>query len=1167
MATDSTEIRRKSRFTDANPLPFSQVPTHVSHLDQLSHDGKAQSLSAFESSAIGEKRQRADVPTENSHAYSISELKNAGAVESSHTNARKIGIESQTDMEEGEVLSSRVGTGTHRSENPPAHSQVGTSNSATKGIEDKKQEKLAQWRKRLANRKGASAEGSTVSETSTSNQTSSASALPTVPTEKSQDAPNEPILGASVSFSLSRGLGGKKSVFGRSAPLSSPPSSSAFAFDTAPTVSTQVKPLHRGALVGSVFGDEDAWSVSGQAKKKPAFLFDQEESTALSASSAPSQMDNQSLDVDPLDAFVDMIQSHVEQTPAPEGVKPGVVYFEDIVSQIQDSSPLEEEEKPGSLDATYATSVGTTQSEEPIAEDDEEYRKAFVEAVRSKEFMPPSDEGIVEGESSTRSRDAVPVFAMTDKIDEDEALYASEEWQAKDSSLALLNKKLASKEIKPVDHEKMDYLPFNKALYIESSEIAKLTDEEVQEIRDELEIKIRGKNIPKPLLSWDHTGLSSTMLEVLRAQNFAAPFAIQRQALPLIMSGRDVIGLARTGSGKTLAYLLPLFRQIGDQPPLLEGDGPIGLVLAPSRELVIQIAAEARKFCRALGIRVTGVYGGVSVAEQIADIRRKTEIIVATPGRLIDILSLNAGKLLSFARVTYVVLDEADRLMDSGFEPQISRILSIMRPDRQLVMFSATFPPHVESLARKVLKHAPAEIVVGGRSKASPAIAQWVEVREEEDKFRRLLQLLGEWYERGSVLIFVDTQDHCDNLYMNLYRAGYPCLLLHGGQDQVDRDQAIADFKSGAHTLMVATSVAGRGLDVRNLVLVINYTAPNHLEDYVHRVGRTGRAGQKGTAFTFISPSEAAYAGDLIRALKDAKQSHHIPEELVKLWETHKKNVGEGKARNRISGFTATKGYRFDETEKSQSEAAREREKIAYELAQGIITLDEVIEEEAAKKRAQEESERLEDYAADNSVFTQPEESAAKSEKAETVPQPPPVPEGPEVTAEELEILKTKAEAMRRAYSIGLSSLEDTEAAEKAYTDALTRFESINAAKFASAADAARAAAANIQKKLTASGALAEDAVSLSEELEINEYPQMARWKLMREYVKRIEEYANVSISLRGIYVAPKQPVPPNERKLHLLIQGVDPISIRKAKSECLRVLEEETRKIALSRN
>jgi ATP-dependent RNA helicase DDX46/PRP5 len=401
-------------------------------------------------------------------------------------------------------------------------------------------------------------------------------------------------------------------------------------------------------------------------------------------------------------------------------------------------------------------------------------------------------------------------------------------------------KKLKKKEIKVVDHSRQNYISIRKNFYIEAPEISALTSQEVDIYRKQfLEgVKIRGKNCPNPIKRWTQCGLPAKVMDVIQKLGYSKPFPIQAQAIPAIMSGRDVLACAKTGSGKTLAFVLPMLRHILDQPPLGENDGPIGLIVAPTRELAIQIAAEANKFCKPLGIRLACCYGGAGIAEQISQLKRGAEIVVGTPGRLIDMICANSGKLTNLKRVTYVVLDEADRCFDMGFEPQISAVLQNVRPDRQTMMFSATFPKQIEGLAKRVLSN-PLEIIIGGRSVASDTIDQYVEVVEDNTKFRRLLNILSDWYEKGSILIFCDRKESVDVLFSELIKAGYLCFGLHGGMDQSDRDYTILDFKKKVRTVMVATSVAARGLDVKDLVLVVNYTCPNHYEDYIHRIGRT----------------------------------------------------------------------------------------------------------------------------------------------------------------------------------------------------------------------------------------------------------------------------------------------------------------------------------------
>ncbi|PSC68276.1 DEAD-box ATP-dependent RNA helicase 42 isoform A [Micractinium conductrix] len=484
-----------------------------------------------------------------------------------------------------------------------------------------------------------------------------------------------------------------------------------------------------------------------------------------------------------------------------------------------------------------------------------------------------------------------------------------------------------------VDHAAIQYPPFRRNFYIEVPELARMSEEEVAAYRRQLDgVKVRGKHVPKPVKNWNQCGLSTRILEVLRKGGFERPLSIQAQALPVIMSGRDCIGIAKTGSGKTLAFVLPMLRHVKDQPPLANGDGPVALCMAPTRELVTQIGKEVKQFAKVVALNCTTVYGGSGVANQITELKRGTEIVVCTPGRMIDILVTSGGKITNLRRVTYLVLDEADRMFDMGFEPQIMRIVQNIRPDRQTVMFSATFPRQVEVLARQVLSN-PVEIQVGGRSVVNKDITQYVEIRPEEDRFLRLLEVLGEWYEKGKLLIFVSSQDRCDTLFRDLLRAGYPCLSLHGGKDQSDRESTVADFKANVCNILVATSVAARGLDVKDLVLVVNYDVPNHHEDYVHRVGRTGRAGAKGTAITFIGPDEDQYAPDLVKALKESGAP--IPADLAELSEAFEKKRKEGRAQAHGSGFGGS-GFKFDSTEDGQVKAYKKAQQKQAAKAAGV---------------------------------------------------------------------------------------------------------------------------------------------------------------------------------------------------------------------------------------
>ncbi|KAJ2963198.1 hypothetical protein NQ176_g10878 [Zarea fungicola] len=497
------------------------------------------------------------------------------------------------------------------------------------------------------------------------------------------------------------------------------------------------------------------------------------------------------------------------------------------------------------------------------------------------------------------------------KLPEPEAYFSDDDYgfeveNEPDAStvLAMANKR-KKKEIPTVDYSKFEIQPIRKNFWVEPIELSELNETEVAELRAELDgIKVSGKDVPKPVQKWAQCGLTRQTLDVIQDMGFDKPTSIQMQALPALMSGRDVVGVAKTGSGKTMAFLLPMFRHIKDQPPLKDNDGPIGLIMTPTRELATQIHRDCKPFLKMMGLRSVCAYGGAPIRDQIAELKRGTEIIVCTPGRMIDLLAANQGRVTNLRRVTYVVLDEADRMFDMGFEPQVMKIFANMRPDKQTILFSATMPRIIDSLTKKVLK-SPIEITVGGRSVVAKEIEQIVEVRDENTKFHRVLELLGELYdndEDARSLIFVERQEKADDLLKELMMKGYPCMSIHGGKDQVDRDSTISDFKKGVVPILIATSVAARGLDVKQLKLVINYDAPNHLEDYVHRAGRTGRAGNTGVAVTFITPEQENCAPGIAKALEQSEQP--VPERLNEMRKAHREKVKSGKAKD-TSGFGA----------------------------------------------------------------------------------------------------------------------------------------------------------------------------------------------------------------------------------------------------------------------
>ncbi|MGH0166490.1 UNVERIFIED_CONTAM: hypothetical protein FKN15_072601, partial [Acipenser sinensis] len=691
------------------------------------------------------------------------------------------------------------------------------------------------------------------------------------------------------------------------------------------------------------------------------------------------------------------------------------------------------------------------------------------------------------------------------------------------------------KLLEPVDHQKIEYEPYRKNFYVEVPELTRMSPEDVHVYRLELEgITVKGKGCPKPIKTWVQCGISMKILSALKKQNYDKPTPIQAQAIPAIMCGRDLIGIAKTGSGKTIAFLLPMFRHIMDQRPLEEAEGPIAVIMTPTRELALQITKECKKCSKPLGLRVVCVYGGTGISEQIAELKRGAEIIVCTPGRMIDMLGANNGRVTNLRRVTYVVIDEADRMFDMGFEPQVMRIVDNIRPDRQTVMFSATFPRAMEALARRILSK-PVEVQVGGRSIVCSDVEQHVIVLEEENKFLKLLELLGHYQEKGSVIIFVDKQEHADGLLKDLMKASYPCMSLHGGIDQYDRDSIINDFKNGACRLLVATSVAARGLDVKHLILVINYNCPNHYEDYVHRAGRTGRAGNKGFVYTFITEDQARYAVDIIKALELSGAA--VPPQLEQLWNNFKdQQKAEGKSIKSSSGFSG-KGFKFDETEHALANERKKLQKAALGLQDsddedGALDIDEQIESMFNSKK------RVKDMAAPGGGGGGGANAPAGGGGGPSMLVPS------AGNAEKLEIAKKLALKINAQKNLGSEALDVMQQA----TNAVLRGGTIQP-QSVSAKTIAEQLAEKINAKLNyipvekqeeekQESAQNETLKRYEEELEINDFPQTARWKVTsKEALQRIGEYSEAAITIRGTYFPPGKEPKEGERKIYLAIE------------------------------
>ncbi|KAJ2777760.1 ATP-dependent RNA helicase dbp2, partial [Coemansia javaensis] len=434
--------------------------------------------------------------------------------------------------------------------------------------------------------------------------------------------------------------------------------------------------------------------------------------------------------------------------------------------------------------------------------------------------------------------------------------------------------------------------PFEKNFYVEDPVVASRSQHEVDEYRRKHEMTITGDGIPKPITSFAEAKFPDSVMAEISKLGFERPTPIQSQGWPMALSGRDMVGIASTGSGKTLAYTLPGIVHINAQPALKPGDGPIVLILAPTRELAVQIKTECEKYGYNSRIRNTCVYGGAPRGSQIRELRRGVEICIATPGRLIDMLQSGATNL---RRVTYLVLDEADRMLDMGFEPQIRKIVDQIRPDRQTLMWSATWPKEVQQLARDFLKDY-IQVNIGSLDlAASHHIKQIVEVIPEHDKRHRLSRHLEKIMDQreNKTIIFSMTKRNADEITRNLRQEGWPALAIHGDKSQGERDWVMQEFRSGKSPVMVATDVASRGIDVKDVKFVINYDFPNNIEDYVHRIGRTGRAGATGTAITFFTTENARSSKDLAHILSEAKQD--IPPQLEEMARYSSRGGGSGR--------------------------------------------------------------------------------------------------------------------------------------------------------------------------------------------------------------------------------------------------------------------------------
>ncbi|XP_064594732.1 probable ATP-dependent RNA helicase DDX5 isoform X2 [Liolophura sinensis] len=447
----------------------------------------------------------------------------------------------------------------------------------------------------------------------------------------------------------------------------------------------------------------------------------------------------------------------------------------------------------------------------------------------------------------------------------------------------------------------MSRLPkFEKNFYVEHPNVTRRTTQEITEYLNAREITLKGRDVPKPIFQFNEANLPEFVLHAIAAQGWKEPTAIQCVGWPFALSGRDCVGIAQTGSGKTAAFIMPALVHISHQPYLERGDGPICLVLVPTRELAQQVMEVAVMFGKPARVRSTCVYGGAPKGPQIRELERGAEICIATPGRLIDFLE--AGKT-DLRRCTYLVLDEADRMLDMGFEPQIRKIVEQVRPDRQVLMWSATWPKEVKTLAEDFLTDYLHVNIGAQQLHANHNILQIVDVCQDTEKDYKLVKLLEEIMgeKENKTLIFTETKRRADDLVRRMKRDGWPALCIHGDKSQPERDWVLSEFRSGRAPILVATDVASRGLDVSDIKFVINFDYPCSSEDYVHRIGRTARSTNTGTAYTFFTPGNMKQVNDLVSVLREANQV--INPKLLQLAETAGRFGGKGRSRYRQGGF------------------------------------------------------------------------------------------------------------------------------------------------------------------------------------------------------------------------------------------------------------------------
>jgi ATP-dependent RNA helicase RhlE len=399
-------------------------------------------------------------------------------------------------------------------------------------------------------------------------------------------------------------------------------------------------------------------------------------------------------------------------------------------------------------------------------------------------------------------------------------------------------------------------------------------------------------------------GLSPAVLEGVRAAGYITPTPIQLRGIPLVLAGRDIIGSAQTGTGKTAAFALPILTKLDQHAP-----GPRALILEPTRELAAQVETAIRDFARFTNLKVTVVYGGVGYGRQLDDLRAGTDVLAATPGRLLDHLERGTVRL---DKVQFLVLDEADRMLDMGFLPDVRRIVDRCPRQRHTSLFSATIPPQIETLIQWAMRN-PETIEIGARRTPAETVKHVIYPVSDSQKSDLLLELLKR-VNYNSVLIFCRTKHGADRVVGLLKRNNHAVAVLHSNRTQKEREQALQGFRSGKFEVLVATDIAARGLDIADVSHVINYDVPQHPEDYIHRIGRTGRAEHTGDAFTIMTAEDGSHVFAIERFI-----SQKIPRvklegfnyKYTMLFEEAKAGQPQGGFPGKVRGGRVHGGYHF----------------------------------------------------------------------------------------------------------------------------------------------------------------------------------------------------------------------------------------------------------------